>query len=433
MFQWTCCPPPQSSPIDSLDSLGQSATAATAAGGSLSVANGNAAAVSRGEFPKPQPESAPATSEVSDLCSRLGLPNATSAILLEEEFWKVDQLESMASAGTLERVLVEMGIKRGSVQKLVEVVTKTVPSPRLQFTNSNSGSHSHFSSSTIQFRSCTSGWREQKKALVHTQVGLLEEAFELHAPGRWKLVEVIGGGGMATVFEAKDKLLRRVAIKSMFADADCTAQFDEAKMKQIQREAVSTMRLNHENICRCYDIYFDSQRRFCWLVLELLAGESLQNIIDEGGPLLEYRAIQAGSAILKGLKEMHDMGLIHRDIKPDNVMLGRRAMGQGEAIFKVIDLGLTRMDSSVARDEEDDFWQTQVGERRFAGTPHFMSPEQLGGEKEDRRADVWAVGVVLFQLVTGHVSSSYSSDVHVSSDVSSDDSSDHRHLAIWCE
>ena len=115
--------------------------------------------------------------------------------------------------------------------------------------------------------------------------------------------------------------------------------FTETAKRNLKREATAMMRLNHEGICRCHGIYFEQQDRFCWLVLELIKGQTLQELLqkESTGVFDEHRAIQAGCAILEALQEMHAVSLVHRDIKPGNVMLGQRRQ-KGAAVYKLIDL-----------------------------------------------------------------------------------------------
>ena len=198
--------------------------------------------------------------------------------------------------------------------------------------------------------------------------------------GPYRLLREIGSGGMGTVYEAEDaRLRRRVAVKLLPPEysRDGTAK------ERFLREARAASAVDHPNLCTVHDVGESDGRLY--IVFALYEGETLRERIRRGPlPLAEARdvAIQ----VARGLARAHEAGIIHRDIKPANVMLPRR----GEA--KILDFGIARLG-------EDDAALTRTGVSW--GTPAYMSPEQARGEAVDSRADVWALGVLLYEMVAG--------------------------------
>jgi hypothetical protein len=211
----------------------------------------------------------------------------------------------------------------------------------------------------------------------------------------YEIVEPIGKGGMGEVYRARDtKLGRDVAIKVL---PDEFGQ-DEERLRRFQREAKVLASLNHPNIAAIYGLEEEDDTHY--LVLELVPGETLAERIARG-PIPVEEALEIATKIADALEEAHERGIVHRDLKPANVKLT-----EGGKI-KVLDFGLakafaeegaegdaaTSMSPTITRDA------TRVGV--ILGTAAYMSPEQAKGKQIDRRADVWAFGAVLYEMLTG--------------------------------
>jgi len=210
--------------------------------------------------------------------------------------------------------------------------------------------------------------------------------------------EQIGEGGMGVVYKARDtRLLRHVAIKILPAHL---VSHDRNRERLVQ-EARAASALNHPNICTVHDIGEANGVHF--IVMELLEGQTLREILEARGRLPEDEVIEMAAKVCDALTAAHSKGIIHRDIKPDNIMVTR------EGVVKVMDFGLAKL-----LDEEDgqlkpsatdslllskDLLKTSVS--TFQGTATYMSPEQIEKRRIDGRTDVFSVGVLLYELLTG--------------------------------
>lgn len=200
--------------------------------------------------------------------------------------------------------------------------------------------------------------------------------------GRYRLVAQVGAGGMGRVFEAIDERTgERVALKLMFSRTD----LDPRALLRFQQEGALLAGLSHANIVRVRGTFIEEQASY--IVMELLEGRSLADLL-RGGPLPLGRAKNMGLQILAGLEAAHDHGIVHRDVKPANVMVL-----DGDQV-KVTDFGIARL----AR-RSNDTSLTSTG--MTLGTPLYMSPEQVHGDKVDSRTDLYAAGAILYQMVTG--------------------------------
>jgi eukaryotic-like serine/threonine-protein kinase len=198
--------------------------------------------------------------------------------------------------------------------------------------------------------------------------------------GRYVLREVLGTGGMATVWRARDEVLGRdVAVKVLSpqyaADADFLARFE--------REARHAARLSHPRLVTVFDSGVDGTMPF--IVMELVAGRTLRQVLDEAGMLPAGEAVGIAAAVCEALEVAHAAGVVHRDIKPANIVLA----GGGEV--KVLDFGIARADGGGG------------GTRTLAvlGTAAYLSPEQASGRAAGPRADLYSLGCVLFEMLTG--------------------------------
>ena len=207
--------------------------------------------------------------------------------------------------------------------------------------------------------------------------------------GPYQLAARIGAGGMGQVYEAQDtRLARRVAVKVLPADA---AESAEAR-ERFDREGRTIAGLNHPNICVLHDVgqsliaAADGEQVVRYLVMELLDGETLAARLSRGRlPLAD--ALRIGAAIAAALDRAHRAGVVHRDIKPANVMLTKTGV-------KVLDFGIAK---AMPGGATDDLTRTGV----VIGTLAYMSPEQLGGGPVDHRSDVYALGIVFIEMLTG--------------------------------
>ncbi len=209
--------------------------------------------------------------------------------------------------------------------------------------------------------------------------------------GRFAIVERIGAGGMGTVYRADQAGLDRpvalkVLKKELIADQETVARF--------HREAKAMSMLMHPNTVRVFDFGEDDDGHL-FLAMELLEGELLTAFIErEGSPPID-EAVETTMQILRSLSEAHSKGLVHRDLKPDNIMLAR-VEGRAKPVVKVLDFGIAKV---FRAEEKIDQLETQAG--TVFGTPRYMSPEQAQGKELDHRSDLYSVGVLLYQMLTG--------------------------------
>ena len=194
--------------------------------------------------------------------------------------------------------------------------------------------------------------------------------------GPYEILASIGAGGMGEVYRARDtRLGRDVAIK--VSSEQFTERFD--------REARAVAALNHPNICHLYDVGPN------YLVMELIEGESPK------GPMPLEEALRIARQIADALEAAHEKGIVHRDLKPANIKI------KPDGTVKVLDFGLAKVGGTPAVRGEDSptlsMAATQMG--MILGTAGYMSPEQARGKEVDKRADIWAFGVVLYELITG--------------------------------
>jgi serine/threonine protein kinase len=210
------------------------------------------------------------------------------------------------------------------------------------------------------------------------------------AGGRYQLRDLLGEGGMASVHLAYDSVLdRQVAIKTLHTDLGREQAFRE----RFRREAQAVAKLSHTNIVSVFDTGEDDLGGVTtpYIVMEYVEGRPLGSVLDQDvtqyGAMPADKALKITADVLAALEISHEMGLVHRDIKPGNVMMTKRG------VVKVMDFGIARaMQSGVTS-------MTQTG--MVVGTPQYLSPEQALGRGVDARSDLYSVGIMLFQLVTG--------------------------------
>ena len=200
--------------------------------------------------------------------------------------------------------------------------------------------------------------------------------------GRYELEELVGAGGMSSVYKARDRLLERyVALKILHPHYSSDGEYVE----RFRREARAVAQLAHPNIVTVIDRGEDSGRQF--IVFELVEGESLKDVVERTGPLPVEQAVEIALEIASALAFAHEHGIVHRDVKPQNVILN----GDGRA--KVTDFGIAR---SIDVDGV-----TQTG--TVLGTSNYIAPEQASGTQVSPATDVYSLGIVLYELLTGSV------------------------------
>ncbi|MFI5755990.1 protein kinase [Streptomyces sp. NPDC051569] len=212
------------------------------------------------------------------------------------------------------------------------------------------------------------------------------------AGGRYQFRDLLGEGGMASVYLAYDVALdRQVAIKTLHSELGREQSFRE----RFRREAQAVAKLSHTNIVSVFDTGEDELggALMPYIVMEYVEGQPLGSVLQADiaryGAMPADKALTVTADVLAALETSHEMGLVHRDIKPGNVMMTRRG------VVKVMDFGIARaMQSGVAS-------MTQTG--MVVGTPQYLSPEQALGRAVDARADLYSVGIMLFQLLTGRL------------------------------
>jgi serine/threonine protein kinase/tetratricopeptide (TPR) repeat protein len=204
--------------------------------------------------------------------------------------------------------------------------------------------------------------------------------------GHYRVIEKIGEGGMGEVYRARDQHLDRdVAIKVL----PSATLVDESARKRFHKEALALSSLSHPNIATIHD--FDRQQGVDFLVTEYIPGMMLGDKIA-GRPMHEKEITHLGTQLAEGLAAAHEQGVVHRDLKPDNLRLTRSGW------LKILDFGLAKLVRPVSPEiTTESLTETQV----VAGTLPYMAPEQLRGEEADARTDIYALGVVLYEMATG--------------------------------
>ncbi|MBW9152225.1 Stk1 family PASTA domain-containing Ser/Thr kinase [Clostridium estertheticum] len=199
---------------------------------------------------------------------------------------------------------------------------------------------------------------------------------------RYELLENIGEGGMGTVYKTKCHVLNRfVAVKILKAELSN----DEEFVSRFKREATSIAKLSHPNIVNVHDVCSENDVNF--IVMEYVDGKTLKQIIKENGRLTSKKTLDIVFQIAKALQCAHASGIIHRDIKPDNIMITKDEM------VKVMDFGIAKVADA----------RTVTNSNKVMGTAHYFSPEQAKGNFVDCRSDIYSLGIVMYEMVTGEV------------------------------
>ena len=212
---------------------------------------------------------------------------------------------------------------------------------------------------------------------------------------KYSIESAIGSGAAGAVYRATHRELRRtVALKVLHPHY----QQDPHFMKSFRGEALAASQIDHPNVMRVLD-FGQEPDGLVYIVMEFLSGRTLQSLLDEERRLQTDRAVEIMIQVCAALSVAHDNGIIHRDIKPDNIMLvpSRNDEGGTFELVKVCDFGIAALQNPTREDQD----LVALSENIIAGTPEYMSPEQARGSQIDARSDVYAAGICLYELVTG--------------------------------
>jgi hypothetical protein len=228
----------------------------------------------------------------------------------------------------------------------------------------------------------------QPKAALRSEASGNTELIGTILDDRYRIEAMIAEGGMAVLYRAHQiGMDRTVAIKIMLPTVTPNSQAAE----RFAQECKLAARLSHPNIVSVYDVGMIGPRQ-AYLVMEYIDGISLSNELSQNGPPSPATAITIISQVLKGLEEAHSAGIIHRDLKPDNILLQKKS--HRSDWVKIVDFGIANLADRSKR-------LTKTGS--FIGTPAYMSPEQFRGKALDTRVDLYSIGLVLYEILTGEV------------------------------
>jgi serine/threonine protein kinase len=203
--------------------------------------------------------------------------------------------------------------------------------------------------------------------------------------GRYRLLSPLGEGGMGTVWRARDEVLQReVAVKEVRAPAGLPAHEVERMYARLEREAWAAARVSNRNVVTVYDVATEDGRP--WIVMELVRGLALSDLLDAEGPLSPQRAAHIGAEVLAALRAAHEAGVLHRDVKPGNVLMAN------DGRIVLTDFGIAMVEGSSAL--------TMTGE--VIGSPEFLAPERALGRTPGPESDLWSLGVLLYAAVEGN-------------------------------
>ncbi|KPH98881.1 serine/threonine protein kinase [Actinobacteria bacterium OK074] len=202
--------------------------------------------------------------------------------------------------------------------------------------------------------------------------------------GRYRLLSPLGEGGMGTVWRARDEVLQReVAVKEVRAPAGLPSGDIDRMYARLEREAWAAARVSNRNVVTVYDVAMQDGRP--WIVMELVRGISLADLLEAEGPLSPRRTAEIGAEVLSALRAAHEAGVLHRDVKPGNVLIAN----DGRVVLT--DFGIATVEGSSAL--------TMTGE--VIGSPEFLAPERALGRRPGPESDLWSLGVLIYAAVEG--------------------------------
>jgi len=200
--------------------------------------------------------------------------------------------------------------------------------------------------------------------------------------GRYQIIEELGKGGMGKVYKAHDtEIKEKVALKLLKPEVAA----DKKTIERFQNELKFARKVSHRNVCRMYDL--NKEEGSYYITMEYVPGEDLKSSIIRMGPLSAGKAIFIAKQVCEGLAEAHELGVVHRDLKPQNIMIDKK----GNA--RIMDFGIARSVTGKGI----------TGAGVMIGTPEYMSPEQVEGKEVDQRSDIYSLGVILYEMATGRV------------------------------
>ena len=200
--------------------------------------------------------------------------------------------------------------------------------------------------------------------------------------GRYEIIEELGKGGMGRVYRVEDKKIKKeIALKLIKPEIAS----DKKTIERFKNELTTARDITHKNVCRMYDLGEEKGRHY--ITMEYVSGQDLKGIIHQMGQLTVGKAISIAKQICDGLAEAHSLGVVHRDLKPNNIMIDRG----GNA--KIMDFGIARAVKG----------KSITGSGVMIGTPQYMSPEQVEGKVVDKRSDIYSLGIILYEMLTDRV------------------------------
>jgi len=231
---------------------------------------------------------------------------------------------------------------------------------------------------------CTSPLKSSKEAPIEHTETLQAPREELTTgstfAGRYQIIEELGKGGMGTVYKAQDtEIKEKVAIKLIKPEISA----DKNTIERFQNELKFARKISHRNVCRMFDL--NKEEGSYYITMEYVSGEDLKSFIRRAEKLTVGKAIAIGKQICEGLEEAHTLGVVHRDLKPSNIMIDNN----GNA--RIMDFGIARSVEGKGITDKG----------IMIGTPDYMSPEQVEGKDIDQRTDIYSLGVILYEMVTG--------------------------------
>ena len=209
---------------------------------------------------------------------------------------------------------------------------------------------------------------------------------------RYRIERIIGMGGMAVVFRAEDLLMRRIVAVKILKDDIAR---DEVSVKRFINESKAVSMLSHPNIVTIYDVSVRSDAKY--IVMEYIEGITLKNYMTKKGKLEFREIIMYTEQVLRALEHAHQKGIVHRDIKPQNIMLLKNG------IIKVMDFGIAKLPNA----------ETVTVKDSAIGTVYYISPEQASGKPIDARSDIYSLGVMMYEMATGKLPFTADSPVSV--------------------
>ena len=200
--------------------------------------------------------------------------------------------------------------------------------------------------------------------------------------GRYTIVDELGRGGMGKVFKALDKEIgETIALKVLVPELG----LDERMIERFRNELKLARRISHKNVCRIFDL--GNSEGIYFITMEYVPGDTLKGILRMTGPLGPPRALAVAGQVCDGLAEAHRLGVVHRDLKSANIMIDR------ESTARIMDFGIARSSETKGLTDRG----------TLVGTPEYMAPEQVEGLEIDHRADIYSLGIILFEMVTGRL------------------------------